>query len=120
MAVTTQEIEMLGCDAEACEVKAPAVDGAIPEKFEAGFVHLRYLDDKPVTWVACRKTHIGAAVLAAKARALAETPDPEPAPETAQAQVQPGDEEPERGDEDDNDGERRRRAEEEDLEALNA
>lgn len=113
MAVTTQEIEMLGCDADGCEVKAPAVDGAIPEKFEAGLVHPRYLDDKPVTWVACRKTHISAAVLAAKARALAETPEPESAPEAAQAQ--PVDDEPERGEED---PEARRRHEEADLEAL--
>lgn len=106
---------MLGCDVEECEVQAPAVGGTIPEKFEAGFVHLRHLDDEPVLWIACRKTHISGAVLAAKARALAETPDTAPAPETAQAQ--PVDDEPERGEED---SDARRRREEADLEALNA
>jgi len=120
MAVTTQEIEMLGCDAESCEVKAPAVDGRIPEKFEAGLVHPRYVDDKPVAWVACRKTHISAAVLAAKARALAGTADPaevtqpdDSGPEVAQAQ--PGDDEPVRGSDDEH-----RRHEEDELAALGA
>jgi hypothetical protein len=113
MAVTSQEIKMLGCDADGCEVEAPAVSGVLPAKFEAGLVHLRTLDDEPVEWVACRKTHVTAAALAAKARALAEQT---PAPEAAAGQ--PEDAEPVRED-DDNDGERRRRVEEDDLEALN-
>lgn len=112
MAVTSQEIKMLGCDADDCEVSAPAVGGVLPAKFEAGLVHLHTLDDEPVEWVACRKTHVTAAALAAKARALAEqAPAPEP------AGSQPDGAEPVREDEDD-DGDRRRQAEEDDLEAL--
>jgi hypothetical protein len=94
MAVTTQEIKMLGCDADGCEVKAPAVDRKLPAKFESGFVDLGELGDTAARWVACRKTHISAAVLAAKAKALAERAAQ---PDSAQ----PDDTEPERGDDGD-------------------
>lgn len=101
---------MLGCDVDGCEVSAPAVNRKLPAKFESGLVDLGVLDDEAVRWVACRKTHIGGAVLAAKAKALAEqAPAPEP------AGSQPEDAEPVREDEDDD---RRRQAEESDLEAL--
>jgi hypothetical protein len=116
MAVTTQEIEMLGCDVEDCEIKAPAIGGKIPAKFHAGTTTPEHLDDEPVTWVACRETHIGKAVIAVKAKALAErAPAPEAAEDVAE---QPADSEPQRHD--DEDPEERRRHEEADLEALDA
>lgn len=127
MAVTSQEIKMLACDVEDCEVSAPAVDRKLPAKFESGFVDLGTLEDEPARWVACRKTHITGAVLAAKAKALAElTPGDEPiAPEAAGSQ--PGDTEPVRGDDDaDDDGvdnvdeNERRRRDEADLDAMSA
>jgi hypothetical protein len=116
MAVTTQEIQMLGCDADACEIKAPAVDGRLPAKFETGTIDLRRVDDgEAYRWVACRETHVGKAAIAVKKRALDEQA---PAPETAE--TQPEGVEPVRKDDDDADGELRRRTEEADLEALEA
>jgi hypothetical protein len=113
MAVTSQEIEMLGCDVEGCEIEAPAVGGKIPTKFHSGTVSPGHLDAEPRPWVACRETHIAKAVIAVEKRALAEQA---PAPEAAE--TKPEDAEPTRGDGDD-DGERRR-AEEAELEALRA
>jgi hypothetical protein len=110
MAVTNQEIQMLGCDVDGCEIKAPAVDGKLPAKFHSGTVSPGYLDAEEVSWVACRETHIGKAVVAVEKRALAER---EPAAEVAQ---QPADDEPVRG----GDDEERRRHEEAELEALSA
>lgn len=72
MAVTSQEIQMLSCDAESCEIKAPAVGGKIPAKFHSGTVTPGYLDAEPVDWVACRETHIAKAVVAVEAKAHAE------------------------------------------------
>lgn len=71
MAVISQQIEMLGCDVEGCEIKAPAIDGQLPAKFETGEVQIATVDGPAVVWVACRETHIGKAVVAAKARAIA-------------------------------------------------
>jgi hypothetical protein len=110
MAVTSQEIEMLGCDVEGCEIEAPAVGGKIPVKFHSGTVSPGYLDAEEVAWVACRETHIAKAVVAVEKRALAER---EPAAEVAE---QPADEEPVR----DGNEEERRRHEEEDLRAFSA
>lgn len=111
MAVTSQEIEMLGCDVEGCEIEAPAVGGKIPVKFHSGTVSPGHLDAEPRPWVACRETHIAKAVTAVEKRALAEQ-----APYVGQSQ--PEDAEPVRGDEDDDD--RSSQADEADLEALRA
>lgn len=100
MAVTSQQIEMLACDVEGCEVKAPAIDGQLPAKFESGSVQIGALDGAAAEWVACRETHIGKAVVAAKARTVAAA-----TADTAEdANEQPGDDEPERTEEADDDG----------------
>ena len=98
MAVSSQQIEMLACDVEGCEIKAPAIDGQLPAKFETGSVQIGALDGPAVEWVACRETHIGKAVVAAKARAIAAA-----TADTAE-DGQPGDDDPERTEEADDDG----------------